>query len=353
MSATRIALVTESFRPVPDGATRTVRQVLDRLVDTGHEVLVVAPGPGLTTYRGSRIARIDPRERLGRQVRAALDGFDPDLVQVTSPGGIGRRALDHAARHGVPTLVVQQDPVSRGDGWRRQIGERADQVVVTCHWMRARLGALGVDAPVWEPGVDPAAFTPALRDQALHATWSREKVRRRGLTVVGYVGGLARRHGVGALASARTAGTRLVVIGDGPQRRRLTDQLPGARFTGALGTGDLAVALASLDVLVHPGELETCAHPLREAAASGVPVVAAASGGHRDVVTHDVTGLLYSPTDPSALRHTLTRCADPGLRARLGSAARVRARQRTWAAAVDELVTRHHGPLLRAGPAAA
>jgi len=40
----RIALVSESFYPAVDGTTTTVRAVADRLVDTGHQVLVVAPG---------------------------------------------------------------------------------------------------------------------------------------------------------------------------------------------------------------------------------------------------------------------------------------------------------------------
>ena len=45
----RIALVTEAFYPAVDGTTRTVKAVADRLIDSGHEVNIVAPGPGLGT----------------------------------------------------------------------------------------------------------------------------------------------------------------------------------------------------------------------------------------------------------------------------------------------------------------
>ena len=98
----RIALVAESFFPAVDGTTTTVKAVVDRLVDTGHDVLVVAPAPGLTTYRGCRVARIQPRELVGTQVRAALEAFRPDLVHVTSPDTVGRKALKHARRLGIP-----------------------------------------------------------------------------------------------------------------------------------------------------------------------------------------------------------------------------------------------------------
>ena len=86
METRRIALVTEKFYPAVDGTTTTLKQVADHLIDAGHEVLIVAPGPGLGTYRRSHVARIRPLDKPGRQVREALEKFDPDLVHVTSPG---------------------------------------------------------------------------------------------------------------------------------------------------------------------------------------------------------------------------------------------------------------------------
>ncbi|MDP3891769.1 glycosyltransferase, partial [Nocardioides sp.] len=120
----------------------------------------------------------------------------------------------------------------------------------------------------------------------------------------------------------------------------------GAKFTGALSTGDLAVALASLDVLVHPGEELTCAHTLRQAAASGVPVVAPRAGGAPAVVAHLRTGFLYDPRQEHGLRNALAAVVGDRQRSLLGEHARVWARQRSWTQAVDELVARHHSVLL-------
>jgi phosphatidylinositol alpha 1,6-mannosyltransferase len=111
-----------------------------------------------------------------------------------------------------------------------------------------------------------------------------------------------------------------------------------------LATGDLATALASLDVMVHPGEHETCSHILREAAASGVPVVAPRSGGATDVVRHLETGLLYDPDDRRALADAVAELAEDPRRELLGRRGRELALERTWADTVDELVARHYRP---------
>lgn len=335
----RIALVTETFFPAVDGTTTTLKAVADGLVDGGHEVLVVAPAPGLGRYRGSGVVRVRPLDPAGAQVRSGLEQFAPDVVHVTSPGTLGRKALKWARRNGVPTVVVEQSPLldQTSDYWRAKVAERADRLLVTSRWMQERVAELGVEAGLWTPGVDTAAFTPALRDEWLHDRWSRQRSTGSELVVVGYVGSLHKRHGVRRLAElAAVPGIRPVVIGDGPQRGWLETRLPGAKLTGALPTGDLTVALPSLDVLVHPGEQETCCHVLREAAASGVPVVAPRAGGAPDVVRHLETGVLYDPADPHDFRRAVSAVVADRQRALLGQRGRELA-TRTWVDAVAEL----------------
>lgn len=336
----RIVLATESFYPAPDCTTTTLKATADRLVDRGHAVRIVAPGPGLASYRGCDVIRVRPLEPTGAQVREAIEGFAPDLVQVHSPRAVGRKALKHAGRAGVPTLVVEQSPVLdlAADYWRAKVAERADRVLVTSPWMVDRAAELGVDAGCWEPGVDPLAFTPTLRDPWLHRSWSRARSGDRRV-VVGYVGGLHKSAGVRRLAAlAALPGIRVVVIGAGPEREWLTRRLPHARFTGPLGIGDLTIAMPTLDLLVHPGEHETDCHTLRAAGAAGVPVVAPRCGGARDVVGHLETGVLYDAADSRDLARAVASVAADPHRQLLGAAGRERALRRTWVDAVDELV---------------
>ncbi len=340
----RIVLATETFYPAVDSTTTTLKATADRLIDLGHAVRILAPGPGLASYRGCDVVRVRPLEPTGAQVREAIDSFGADVVQVHSPRNVGRKALKHAARLGVPTVAVEQSAVLdlAADYWRAKIAERADRVLVTSPWMVERAAELGVTAHLWEPGVDTRAFNPTLRDPWLHASWSKARSPEGGHVVVGYVGGLHKPAGVRRLADlTKVPGIRLVVIGDGPEREWLARRVPSARFTGPLSIGDLTIAVPTLDVLVHPGEHETDCHALREAAASGVPVVAPRAGGARGVVSHLETGVLYDASDPRDLVRAVASVAADPHRHLMGAAARTRVAARSWADAVDELVAEH------------
>jgi len=343
----RITLVTESYYPAVDAATTTVKNLADRLIDTGHEVQFVAPGPGLASYRRSPIARIRPLDQPGRQVQAALESFGPDLVHVTSPGRLGRKALKFAERIDVPTLTVQQAVVNdlTSEYWVRKVADRSDHLVVTCEWMQRRLARYGLETPDrWVPGVASAAFGPQLRDDYLHGKWSRKRSPEGPRVVVGYVGSLHKRNGVRRLVEAAAVpGVRVVVIGDGTQKPWLKDNVPDAKFLGRLESGGLATAMASLDVLLHPGTGETDCLALREAMASGVPVVAPAAGGVTDVIEHGVTGLLFDPAEDLGLRRAVALLAGSAeKRASMGAAARTAIEGRDWAVAADELIATHY-----------
>ncbi|MCX6401750.1 MAG: glycosyltransferase [Propionibacteriales bacterium] len=341
----KIVLATETFYPAVDSTTTTLKATADRLIDQGHTVRIIAPGPGLASYRGCDVVRVRPLEPTGAQIRDTIESFAPDLVQAHSPRAIGRKALKHASRAGVPTIAVEQSPVLdlAADYWRAKVAERADRVLVTSPWMVERATELGVDAHLWLPGVDSLAFSPTLRDPWLHGSWSKAKSQDGRRVVVGYVGGLNKTAGVRRLADlASVPGTRVVVIGGGPEREWLARRLPEARFTGPLGVGDLTVAVPTLDVLVHPGELETDCHALREAASAGVPVVAPRAGGARHVVSHLETGVLYDPADQRDFARAVTAVVADPQRGLLGAAGREVAGRRTWADAVDELIGTHY-----------
>ena len=345
MQPRRIALVTETFYPATDGTTTTLKHLADHLIDAGHAVMIIAPGPGLPTYRRCRVARIRPLDKPGSQIRAALESFRPDLVHVTSPKILGSKALKQAQRLGVATLVVQHSPIPEvaRELWLAKIAARADTMIVTAEHMLHPMHAMGLTSHVWEPGVDSACFTPQVRDSWLHTKWAGPTSR----VVVGYAGSLHKRHGVRRLPEvAAVPGVRLIVIGDGPQTPWLRRRLPETKFAGNLLTGELATALASLDVLVHPGESETCCHTLREAGASGIPIVAPRSGGAPRVIRDLENGLLYDPDTPTGLQRAVDSVVGDRQRALMGARGRELSLARDWSRACGELLADHYAPLL-------
>ncbi len=364
----RVAIVTESFFPQVNGVTNTVRHTVDRLLDTGHEPLIIAPGPGLSRYRTVPVVRVRSVGLPGYKsfmlglpdasVERALAEFRPDVVHLASPIALGALGLRAARRLGLPTVAIYQTDIAgfarhygiRADAavgrWVGRIHRRATRTLVPSSSSHDQLEPLGVtDMHIWRRGVSLDLFGPGRRSEELHAHWTRRKDDR---VVVGYVGRLAAEKQVRRLVElAPIPGARLVVVGDGPARGWLEKRLPDAKFTGMLRGDDLARAFASLDVFVHPGEAETFCQTVQEAQASGVPVVAPAAGGPLDLVEHGRTGLLYDPADKASLRRSVESLVDdPALRTSLAREALQTVGPRSWASVVDELVAVHYAAVV-------
>lgn len=90
--------------------------------------------------------------------------------------------------------------------------------------------------------------------------------------------------------------------------------------TGALSLGNLvtwsgaessaARLLSEIDVLVVPSMREPCSVAMLEALAAGVPVLAASSGGARDVISSTKNGWLFRSGDPHDLARALVMLAE-------------------------------------------
>ncbi|ACZ29259.1 glycosyl transferase group 1 [Xylanimonas cellulosilytica DSM 15894] len=357
----RVAVVAESFLPHVNGVTGSVLRVLEHLQRRGHEAMVLAPSLGAPPFvSGAPVIEMGavglpgyPQVRVAvgqrARIQRALEAFGPDVVHLASPFVLGWHGLRAAENLGLPTVAVYQTEVPGYAArygmrhlepllWRRvhHLHERATLTLAPSSAVLASLTERGLPRlRLWGRGVDATRFRPAARSEPWRALVGAGRP-----LLVGYVGRLAPEKQVEDLrALAGLPHVRLVVVGDGPERETLERLLPDAHFTGLLRGPELARAVASLDVLVHPGELETFGQTLQEAHASGVPVVAPAAGGPIDIVDHSRTGWLYAPGDLTAMRERVVDLlGDDRKRAAFGAAARARAVGRTWPAVCDELL---------------
>jgi glycosyltransferase involved in cell wall biosynthesis len=136
-----------------------------------------------------------------------------------------------------------------------------------------------------------------------------------------------------ALVAARTPGVRFEIVGDGPERSALEQKVTklglGHCVTFLGWRDDLGQILSDWDIFVQPSLAEGLGIVTLEAMAEGLPVVAAAVGGLRELVVDGKTGWLVPPAQAEFLAEMIHRLvADPELRASMGVAGHMRVRQR-------------------------
>ncbi|MGD7704837.1 glycosyltransferase family 4 protein [Microlunatus sp. Y2014] len=351
----RIAVVTETFLPQVNGVTHSILRVLEHLQSEGHEALVIAPSAGGEVpreYAGARVIGLPSVSLPGYagfrvatsgqfRLEKILTDHAPDVVHLAAPFALGYKASQVGHRLGLPMVSIYQTEVPTYASrygvpqlepvlWRRvrNVHNLATRTLAPSSFAAGQLAEQGVErVQLWGRGVDSERFHPDKYDPQ----W-RARMAPNGEKIIVYVGRLAAEKQVDDLhVLTDLPNTKLVIIGDGPKRAELEEFLPHAVFLGQQ-TGDaVPTAMASADLFVHTGELETFCQSIQEALASGTPVVAPARGGPLDLVDPSHTGWLYPPGDLAAMRgHVRDLLGDDFKRKAFGLKGRAAVEHRTW-----------------------
>jgi glycosyltransferase involved in cell wall biosynthesis len=367
----RIAVVTETYPPEVNGVALTLQRVVQGLREQGHHVQLVrprqsgdaaasAPSQGQDVLmRGMAIPRY-PHLQLGlpsrRQLQPLWTLHRPDLVHIATEGPLGWSALRVARKLRIPVTSDFRTNFHAysshyGMGWLskpimaylRRFHNQTLTTMVPTRGLAERLSAAGFERlQVVARGVDLGVFDPALRDDALRASWGASP----GTPVLLCVGRLAKEKNlpllIRAYAQARLqrADLKLVLVGDGPQRAELQALAPDAIFTGQLGREDLARHYASADIFGFPSQTETFGNVVLEAMASGLAVVAYDYAAASENIEHGRTGLLVPMDDETSFVRELVALAQSDAQcARLRANAREAARACDWAGIVVQIET--------------
>lgn len=229
----------------------------------------------------------------------------------------------------------------------------ADAVFVSCEAEREQFlrlyGQPHGHVEIVAPGVEHALFGPGERRGARNAL---------GLDadrpVVLFVGRLQPLKGpdvaIRALAAMRRTDAQLLIVGgasgpDGPAQvagaHALVDELGLAgrvEFIDPQPHHILSTYYRAADAVIVPSRSESFGLVALEAAACGVPVVAAAVGGLVSLVDHGDTGLLVADREPALFAEALDAIvSDPLLADQMARAAVKRAREYTWSFAAARL----------------
>lgn len=261
-------------------------------------------------------------------IEAALPALDADVVVTVTP------ALLACAVQLLPnaTVVVHQEHRSSSDRTSGlepllAFAPQADVVALltptVADWLREQLGPVAPEIVVM-PNPLPIGFTPRSRlDQPLIVAAGRLEPEKQFRRLVEAFGDVA----------DRIPEWRLRILGAGFSRQELLRQvrkqalwdrveLPGP-------VSDMRGEWAKASVSALTSRAEGFPLVVQEAMAAGVPVISYdCASGPREIVTHEVDGLLVAPDSRAGLGAALLRLAtDAELRARLGEGAHRSAQQ--------------------------
>ncbi|MDX1927219.1 MAG: glycosyltransferase [Pirellulaceae bacterium] len=316
---------------------------LDRTRFECHVIVLTHSGPyeaelraqGIQVHVIGKRGKLDPSAywRLARKLKE----LRPDVVHTWLFAGnsYGRMA---AHRVKVPVIIAGERSVDPWKQWwnfavDRYLLKYTDTIVTNTNAVVDFYAPHGIAArrfTVIANAVVPPQVTPLSREQVFERLKLPPKA-----ALVGAVGRLWKQKGYRELVwSAELLRVALkdvcvVIIGDGPERDQLLhyrDQVgadEAARFVGE--REDALQLMTGFDLLWNGSLYEGQSNTILEAMACGVPVVATDIPGTRDLVEHEVTGLLYPQGDVGRLtRITNQLLREPERRAAMGVAAKQR-----------------------------
>ncbi len=260
---------------------------------------------------------------LARSVLATLsrvisDGYDFDLIDAhyLYPDGVAAAWIGQRLRRPVVLTARGTDVnvITRYRTPRRRIlwaADRAARIIAVSQALCDTLVRLGVEKKkivVLRNGVDLKTFEPEDRRVA------REKlgVHRKLWLSVGNLVELKGHHIV-VEGVAREPDVDLIVIGDGPEKRRLEklartlgiqDRI---KFIDYVPKEDLRTYYSAADALILASSREGMPNVVLESIACGTPVIATSVGGIPEVITGPEAGELMVSRDVTALRQAWMR----------------------------------------------
>jgi colanic acid/amylovoran biosynthesis glycosyltransferase len=282
----------------------------------GRRLLSLPPRYGMqNAVRGIFDATAFPRPAAYDVLHCHFGTLAGRVLRLRDAGVVDGKVLVHFRGYDISRYIKEA-----GEDAYREVFAAADWFVANCDFFRQRALALG--APE-----DRTTIVPSGLDLDMFP-YTPRTAPEDGIPRLITVGRLVEKKGIpyilDALAQCREAGRHFdyEIVGDGPDRAALEAQVEKlalgdrVRFSGAASLDRIADKLSAAHLFAGPsvtsadGDQDATTNVLKEAMASGLPVIATWHGGIPELVADGQSGYLVPERDVAALARALLRLAD-------------------------------------------
>lgn len=321
----KILIATGIFPPQIGGPATYSRLLYDELPKRGIDVEIATFGDYLDRPKGIR--------HFLYFLELVRKGTNADLIYALDPVSVGLPALfasqirgkkfalriagDYAweqgtQRWGVADVLDEFARAYQKYPWQvrllkkieKYVADGASRIIVPSKYLRGIVSA-------W--GVDPAKISVVYNGFHISASRSlRPSIRKRlgfSGSVIITAGRLVPWKGIKELIETlprvieRVPDAKLVIVGDGPQRRELEETVSRlglaerVTFAGRLSQKELFDYVKAADVFALNTSYEGLSHQILETMALGTPVITTDVGGNPETIENGKTGILLTPND--------------------------------------------------------
>jgi glycosyltransferase involved in cell wall biosynthesis len=371
---TRIVFFVDILERHFDGVSNTMHQLAHRIPKDEVEAIFITTYPPsqedfpFPVYQCPYISWILYKDyRIGqpgrmKNLEQLLTDFKPHLLHFTSPTLMGKYAIKYAERNNLPVTTTYHThfhsymeyyfgffkPLEKLMGnvalrLSRWYYTKVNTTFVPSEPMRQFLIELGVEdskIEYFRRGINARHFDPSYRSDELRASYGLQDKK-----IVLFVSRLVKEKELDTLIRTnrlfdqRRSDVTFMITGDGPFKGYMEKRMPNAIFTGKQTKEQLAELYATADVFIFPSTTETFGNVVLEAMASGLPVVAAAAGGPKGIVTRSEAGFVVESKKEEAFYEKISEILDdPNLHARFAKNAVQYAQDQSWDVLCAEMV---------------
>ncbi len=332
LAVMKIALITETYPPEVNGVAMTNQRLVRGLIQLGHSVLLIKPkrkdaipsddssleifevfGVPIPNYAGLKLGLPMPG-----QLKRVFSTAKPDVVHVATEGPLGLSALRSARSLNIPVTstfhtnfqdyCADYGAAFLGDammGYLRWFHNACALTTVPDPSLIERLSAEGIERlEMLGRGADTELFTPKRRSEELRSSWGADH----DTPVAIYVGRAAAEKDIPLALEAWQAARKhqpnlkMVVVGDGPVRKKLEKQWPEVHFAGMRYDTDLATHYASADFFILGSTSETFGNVVIEAMSSGLVALTYHYAAGKQFIKNGENGFLAPLGDADAFK---------------------------------------------------